>query len=96
MKLEDPQYELLERLVEAHRSAPPEKRAAFVVSVTHNKPQASFIHSRVHGLCVEGSLSDAKVLAHLGLVKMSGCGSSEALAVLPAGISAYEGRRQAL
>ena len=95
MQLEDEQYELLVKFVEAHRSAPRELRGSFIGSVTHNKPEATFLHSRVRDLRFEGSISDAEVLADLGLLRMSsGSSESPTFTVLPQGIHVYEGRRR--
>ena len=94
LQLEDEQYELLAKFVEGHRSASAEKRGAFIASPSQNQPHVTFLHSRVHGLTFQGSMSDAEILAHFGLLRMSyGPGASVTFSVLPQGISAYEKMR---
>ena len=91
MQLESEQQELLAKFVEGHRNAPRESRGVFIASQTHNQPQATFLHSRVHGLKFQGSMSDAEVLAHAGLLHMSfGSRGDPKFSVLPQGIAEYE------
>jgi hypothetical protein len=94
LQLEEEQYDLLAKFVEAHRSSPAESRAAFFASSPHNQPQTTFVHSRVHGLTFQGSLSDAEILADFALLRMSyGSGNYVSFSVLPKGISVYEKRK---
>jgi hypothetical protein len=91
MWLEDEQKELLARFVEAHRNVPRELRGAFLVIEELANPQATFIHSRVRGLKFEGSISDAEVLAQLGLISLSyNSKGGSSFSVLPQGIQFYE------
>lgn len=91
MQLEDEQYKLLAKFVEAHRSTSPESRGAFIASQTHNQPEATFLHSRVHDLKFQGSVSDAEILADMGFLRRShGSGDAPLFSVLPQGIEAYE------
>lgn len=94
LQLEDEQYELLAKFVEAHRSTPAESRGAFFASSSHNQPQATFVHSRVHGLTIQGSMSDAEILTHFELLRISyGSGDNVSFSALPQGISVYEKRK---
>lgn len=70
MLLEDEQKELLAKFVEAHRSAPKELRGDFLAHETLGTKQAEFVHLRVRGLRFSGNVSDARVLAGAGLLKM--------------------------
>lgn len=94
MWLEDEQYELLARFVEAHRNAPQDCRGVFIAAQTHNERQATFLHSRVRNLRFEGSMSDAEVLAHTGLLRLSyGARGDAHFSVLPLSIEVYEEKR---
>jgi hypothetical protein len=94
MQLEDEQHELLAKFVEAHRSTPQERRGAFIASQIHNQPQATFLHSRVHGLSFQGSMSDAEILADAGFLRMSyGSGDNVTISVLPQGIEVYQKKK---
>ncbi len=50
MLLEDEQYDLLAKFVEAHRNAPRERRGNFIAIQTMDEPQATFLHSLVGNL----------------------------------------------
>lgn len=90
MQLEDEQYELLAKFVEAHLSAR-ESRGAFIATWAHNDPHATFFHSREQSLRFQGSMSDAEVLAHAGLLlKSSGSNGSVTFSALPRGIDVYK------
>lgn len=91
MWLEDEQKELLAKFVEAHRNASRELRGVFLVVQTMDKPQATFLHSRVKALRFEGSLGDAEVLAQSGLLRLSyNSQGSPLFYVQPQGIQFYE------
>ena len=91
MQLENEQYDLLGKFVEAHLSTPPESRGAFIASWTHNHPQTTFIHSLAQGLSFQGSMSDAEILAHEGLLlKSQSSHDSVTFSVLRQGIDAYQ------
>jgi hypothetical protein len=94
MQLEDEQHELLGKFVEAHLRTPQESRGAFIASWPHNEPQATFFHSREQDLRFQGSMSDAEILAHAGLLlKSSGSSGSVTFSVLPQGIDVYQKRK---
>lgn len=94
MHLEDEQYELLAKFVEAHRSVPSELRGAFIASRTNNRPQAEFFHSRRRDLNFLGSMSDAEILADAGLLRMSyNQQGSPLFSVLPQGIDVYQKKK---
>lgn len=94
MELEDEQYDLLTKFVEAHLSTPRESRGSFIMSFPHNDSEATFLHSRVQNLRFQGSLNDAEVLAHEGHLLKSSCSSrAVTFAVLPKGIHACRDRR---
>jgi hypothetical protein len=97
MQLEYEQRELLAKFVEAHRSSPRESRGSFIADESHNEPQATFVHSRVHGLAFQGSISDAEVLADLGFLRKShGPQGQPVFTVLPQGIDAYQKKELSL
>jgi hypothetical protein len=91
VKLEDEQYELLAKFVEAHQSTPRESRGSFIATWPHNDAEATFFHSRLNSLRFQGSLDDAEVLAHVGYLLKSFCSRNDVtFSVLPAGIDAYQ------
>ncbi len=91
MQLEDEQYDLLAKFVEAHRRVPPDSRGAFLAVQSHGSAQASFLHPYVSGLEFAGSLSDAEVLADAGLLRARiGSSGNSSFSVLPRGIEVYE------
>lgn len=93
MRLEDEQYELLAKFVEAHLKTPRESRGGFIAHKATNQPQAEFYHSRVHGLKFTGSMIDAEILADAGLLRRSsGSRGAVIFSVLPQGIDAHERR----
>lgn len=90
MKLENEQYELLAKFVEAHLSTPRESRGSFIATWPHNDTEATFFHSRVQSLRFQGSLNDAEILAHAGyLLKSFGSRNDVTFLVLPEGIDAF-------
>jgi len=90
MPFEDIQYELLGKFVEAHLATSQDTRGVFIVSWPHNEPQATFFHSREQTLRFQGSISDAEVLAHAGLLlKSQDLHGGVTFQVLPQGINAY-------
>lgn len=94
MQLENEQYELLGKFVEAHLRTPRESRGAFIASWPHNEPQATFFHSQEQGLRFQGSMSDAEILAHAGLLlKSSGSRGSVTFSILPQGIDVYQKKK---
>lgn len=94
MRLEDEQYELLGKFVEAHLGTPRESRGTFITTWPHNDQQATFFHSRVQSLRFQGNWIDAEVLARTGLLlKSTGAGNSVTFSVLPEGIDVHEKRR---
>jgi hypothetical protein len=96
MHLEDEQYELLAKFVEAHRSTPVESRGVFIASQTHDQPQATFLHSRARDLNFQGSMSDAEILADAGLLlKSYNSSGGELFSVLPRGIDVYQKKKGA-
>jgi len=91
MILEDEQYALLARFVEAHRNTPRESRGKFIASVGHGMTQAEFIHLFAANIKFKGSISDAEILADAGLLKISyGSKGDRQFAVSPEGIKIYE------
>jgi hypothetical protein len=95
MQLEDEQYELLAKFVEAHRSAPRDQRGEFFATEPAGASQATFVHLYVHSLRFQGSMSDADTLAQFGLLRKSrGSGSTPLFSVLPQGIAAYEKKKR--
>lgn len=94
MFLEDEQYELLNKFVEAHRNTPRESRGNFIAIQAMDEPQATFLHSMAGNIQFEGSLSDAEVLAYAGLLRMSYSSRGDKLfTVLPQGIKMYEQKK---
>ena len=91
MRLEDEQKILLVHFVEAHRNAPPDKRAPFATSNPVSESQTTFIHLRVPALRFKGSREDADVLAGYGLLQVSWSSKGDPLYyVTPKGIEQYE------
>lgn len=96
MKLEEEQYELLARFVEAHLGVPRESRGKFIGTWCRGETQATFFHSLVNDLRFQGSMSDAEILAQFGLLSMvHGSGGSANFSVLPLGIEVYKERASA-
>lgn len=94
MQLEDEQYELLAKFVEAHLRARGDSRGVFIATWPHNDTQATFFHSHESSLRFQGSMSDAEVLAHAGLLLMSsGSKGSSTFSVLPLGIETHKKRK---
>ncbi len=94
MLLEDEQYQLLAKFVEAHRNTTRENRGGFIAIQAYGESQAIFLHLMVGNLEFEGSLSDAEVLAHEGLLHMSyGSKGDKLFTVLPQGIKVYEQKK---
>jgi hypothetical protein len=95
MELEDEQWDLLDRFVEAHRNAPADARAAFLESQPMGQAHSTFFHLIVPSLRFGGSLGDAEVLADLGLLRLSYNSQGNRLFyVTPAGIRCYENRKR--
>jgi hypothetical protein len=91
MRLEDEQWDLLVRFVEAHRNAPAGARAAFIASQAMGQSQASFLHIMVPSLHFQGSVADAEVLADFGLLRLSHNSQGDRLFyMMPAGIEFYQ------
>lgn len=96
MYLEDEQYELLGKFVEAHLGTPRERRGVFTAILPRGQWQATFFHSGDQSLNFQGNKSDAEILANAGLLlKSTGSEDSDTFSVLPQGIEAYR-RRQSL
>lgn len=94
MWLEDEQYDLLAKFVEAHRNAPQDSRGAFIAVHNLGDRQETFIHSGVPDLRFQGSMSDAEVLAYAGLLRLSHGSRGDAhFSVLPLGIEVYAEKR---
>jgi len=93
VQLEDEQYELLARFVEAHRSVPREQRAEFFARRGFRDMLHTFVH-QFAGISFQASMSDADTLVHYGLLrKSSGSSGRPLFSVLPAGIAVYEQRQ---
>jgi hypothetical protein len=93
MQLEDEQYEMLGKFVEAHLSTPREKRGTFNASRVRGELKTSFVHSEDSRLSFQGSMSDAEILAHAGLLlKSTGSRENVSFLLLPQGIEAHKKR----
>lgn len=94
MQLEDEQYELLGKFVEAYLATPRERRGAFTTIMPRGQWQTTFFHSEEQNLSFQGSKSDAEVLVAAGfLLKLSDSGGKDTFSVLHQGIEAYRKRK---
>jgi hypothetical protein len=95
MQLEDEQWQLLDRFVEAHRNVPAAARAAFLATQAMGESEATFLHLMVHSLRFQGSAGDAEILADVGLLRLSYNSQGDRLFfVTPAGIEQYQARKR--
>jgi hypothetical protein len=89
------QEQLLMALVDASRSVPPEKKAAFLFSHPHNRPQGRLVHSGLPDHPVDAYLGDLEELATKGLLSLRRTDRGDRLFdVRPEGFRYYEELRR--
>lgn len=89
------QEQLLMTLVDASRSVPPEKKAAFLFTHPHNRPQGRLVHPGLPDKPVDAHLGDAEELVTKGLLSRRQTGRDDPLFdVRPEGFRYYEELRR--